>query len=441
MIFTKTFLTSREQHFQCLNDLSMSSPFEMHPIHNLDDHIFRLIYEILLVVFLILFITIFLLGRSEYRPFTHRQFRRIRICTVVSVFGYIAATVVHILWESRVMSCITMIFNSLSDVVMTLIITNVIRDLIRDYFASHRSQSLPLIITRCLYFYCCFMISSTLCQLLLNSFEVNMRFTIYRYFYFAQIAVNGLMDILLLIFITLFTRWLMSYHRIHSFKDSVGDTVDTPSDLSFVRFGGEQDHLVSVYFGRHIGLLSGFSLYFGIVVASNIYVLDEHQHFILLHCIGEKFVLLSTLAVYLWPRADNYLSASPKILNELPVDTTSSKKHKRSSFKDPNASEQWDFYSRNDGQGGEEQYEDWDNESNVSISYSTLMYRQDQKLARSAPKTKTLRNWASYFSPANSPGWDSKKERLHSQGGRATAVSYDEVQSITTSIASERYNP
>lgn len=118
--------------------------------------------------------------------------------------------------------------------------------------------------------------------------------------------------------------------------------------------------------------------------------------------------------MYLLPRTDNYLSVSPNILNSLNINTESNRRHK-STFKDPNASEKWNFhhehsdtsYRDDDGGHGYIQYDadaqtgspEFDDQASA-VSYTTLMFNhQQKKLAKSAPKT---RGWLSYFTPSSS---------------------------------------
>ena len=179
---------------------------------------------------------------------------------------------------------------------------------------------------------------------------------------------------------------------------------------------------------RLIGLLSVFCAYFGFIVASNIYsiAISDHDSYdryqIILHFICEKTILFTSLMMYLLPRTDNYLSVSPNILNSLNINTESNRRHK-STFKDPNASDKWNFhhehsdtsYRDDDGGNGYMEYDadaqtgspEFDDQASA-VSYTTLMFNhQQKKLAKSAPKT---RGWLSYFTPSSSAN---KKGETH----------------------------
>ena len=196
----------------------------------------------------------------------------------------------------------------------------------------------------------------------------------------------------------------------------------------------EKDDTAYVLILRLIGLLCGFCTYFGFSIAFNIYSLhissdtNEYDEFgIILFCIAEKFVLYLTLSLYVLPRSDNYLSVNPNILRSLNINTASIKK-KTSSFKDPNASDKWAFHG---DEVNEYNDEECDLESNVS--YTTLMYRDQQK------QKQATKHWFSYFMPSPSPSQNreinagNKKKRFSSQaqvGGDNIDGSLQSIQSM-----------
>lgn len=173
-------------------------------------------------------------------------------------------------------------------------------------------------------------------------------------------------------------------------------------------------------------------------MASNIYSLsltdsDNYDKYeIILHFICEKTILFCSLVMYLLPRPDNYLSVSPNILNSLNINTESNRRHK-STFKDPKLHDKWDYhagmhsetsYKDDDGNGLTAEYDDgatnnsephdWDDQASA-VSYTTLMYRKDQqKLAKSAPKA---RGWLSYFTPSSSANQLHKNKNNNDGGG------------------------
>jgi len=375
------------------------------------------IYGIILVIFLFIFALIWYRGRSEYRPYNHQRFSRLRIgCLVVDLLNIIWALQL----EFNQIKIISISAGLLCEAIIAVLICFVIFYIIRNYFAL-KCQIMPAYITYFLYIWCFITLTSMLCKLLSNSINDIFTDDLVTYSLFVDITFNGLFFCLLMTFIFLFTAWiLVQYHKIRIMDESDSN----------ITLGGEKDDAAYKFILRLIGFLCGFCVYFGLLIAGNIYaeyalhtsnemMIDYDEYGIILFCIVQKFVLYSTLSLYVLPSTDNYLSVSPNILRSLNINTASIQPKKKSTFKDPNASDKWAFhagYYVQDDEVGDDVMdaafsEDCDLESNVS--YTTLMFRDQQKQKQDA--SKQSKHWFSYFMPSPSPSPDKSGKRNKSQ--------------------------
>eukprot|EP01083_Nonionella_stella_P005871 16949_1 len=379
-----------------------------------DSTLYWLIYQVMMLLFFIVFVFIYQRGRGEFRPYTHRQFERLRLGCVVALLFDIMWTMQFILTQTKTISAV---FGSVSDTLYAVILCFIALHIIHNYFAL-KSDFTPPCLTYYLYFWLFVTWITIIFRFLSYSVHTNVIHHLFIYCIYIQIIVNVTLFILLFHFIVLFVVWiLIQHHRINLMDVGDSEEYRTPSDLTT---GGEHDAAAQAFLLRLIGILCGFCIYFGFVVAFSIdslhiaEITSYSAYAILIYFVCTKLVLLSCLAMYLFPRTDDYLSVNPNILDSLNINTQSNRK-KKSTFRDPHASDKWRFHAT----GSVDTYttssrddEEWEKDSDVS--YTTLMFRKEQQKQVLSSTPKAL-NWLSYFSPPNGDKRSNQKSRRKSR--------------------------
>ena len=182
-----------------------------------DNTLYWMIYEVILILFFVIFLFIYHRGKSEYRPYTHQRFERLRIACVLSILFNIIWTFQFIFKHTKIVS---IIFGSLSDTITAIIVCLITSHIIRNYFAL-KTQDIPQFITYYLYCWCCATFITIIFQLFAYSVESDFVDDLYKYFIFVITAFNATFFLLLFSFIILFTIWiLVQHHKLNWMEDN-----------------------------------------------------------------------------------------------------------------------------------------------------------------------------------------------------------------------------
>lgn len=207
-----------------------------------DNVLYWLIYEVILILFFFIFLFVYHRGKTEYRPYTHKKFERLRIASVLSILFNIIWTFQFIFKHTKTVS---IIFGSLSDAIMAVIVCLVTKQIIRNYF-SLKTREIPNLIKYYLYSWLIMTFVNIFFRLLAFSLTSSFVDDLYEYEIFVITGFNASFFLLLFSFIVAFIFWLLVEHHKISFMEDKEETNGFGA-MSDITVGGVK----SVYICNH----------------------------------------------------------------------------------------------------------------------------------------------------------------------------------------------